>query len=315
MKPVSTAPVQGEVQKKPGLLQEIKTIYQYHQRSTREIAIHDYTNVYKKTIKDLGSFGLESIEGKEVLDIGCGARFPFSLLAAAEGAHITALDVMYLKPHALPVFFWKILRANGVKRAAKSAVRKALFDEAYFKQLDSSAGIDLTPFISKINFVLADPTAANYPVPSDKYDLISSNAVLEHVSDVKKYFREVSRVLKKGGLSYGLIHNYYSISGGHNLEWAFPDTKPSPGVAPWDHLRSNEFPTHTYLNKLKPEEYKAAAEAAPLEVVLFESRDINHNAGGQEGEKFLTPEAQSELSQYPRELLLARSYCIICRKL
>ena len=64
----------------------------------------------------------------------------------------------------------------------------------------------------------------------------------------------------------------------------------SPGVAPWDHLRGNEFPTHTYLNKLKPEEYKAAAEAASLEVVLFESRDINHNAGGQEGEKFLTPE-------------------------
>ena len=236
------------------------------------------------------------------------------MLAAAEDAHITALDVMCLKPHPLPVFFWKILRANGVKRAAKSAVRKALFDEAYFRQLDASAGIDLSSFISKINFVLADPTEANYPVPLDKYDLISSNAVLEHVYDVKKYFKEVSRVLKRGGLCYGLIHNYYSISGGHNLEWAFPDANPSPGVPPWDHLRSNQFPTHTYLNKLKPEEYKAAA-AAPLEVVLFESRDINHNPGGQEGEKFLTPEVQAELPQYPREPLLARSYCIICRKL
>ena len=82
-----------------------------------------------------------------------------------------------------------------------------------------------------------------------------------------------------------------------------------------DHLRGDESPTHTYLNKLKPEDYKAAAAAAPLEVVLFESRDINHNAGGQEGEKFLTPEVQAELSQYSRELLLARSYCIICRKL
>jgi len=314
MKPVLSAPVQGEVQKKASLLQEIKTIYHYHKRSTREIAIHDYTNVYKKTIKDLGAFGLRSIEGKEVLDIGCGARFPFSLLAAAEGAKITALDVMYLKPHALPVFFWKILRANGVKRAAKSAVRKALFDESYFKQLDASAGIDLSPFISKINFILADPKAPNYPLPSDKYDLICSNAVLEHVYDVKKYFKEASRLLKKGGLSYGLIHNYYSISGGHNLEWAFPDTNPSPKVVPWDHLRGNQFPTHTYLNKLKPEEYKAAA-AASLEVLLFESRDINHNAGGQEGEKFLTPEVQAELSQYSRELLLARSYCIICRKL
>ena len=70
-----------------------------------------------------------------MLDIGCGARFPFSLLAAAEGAHITALDVMNLKPHPL-------------------------------------------------------------------YDLIVSKAVLEHVYDVEKYFREASRVLKKGGLNY-----------------------------------------------------------------------------------------------------------------
>jgi len=55
------------------------------------LTIDDYNNVYKKTIKDPGSFGPGSIEGKELLDIGCGARFPFSLLAAAEGAHITAL--------------------------------------------------------------------------------------------------------------------------------------------------------------------------------------------------------------------------------
>ena len=314
MKPVTSVPLQREVPRKASLLQEIKTIYHYHQRSTREIAIHDYTNVYKKTMKDLAGFGLDSVAGKEVLDIGCGARFPFSLLAAAEGAHITALDVMYLKPHPLPVFFWKILKANGVKRAAKSAVRKALFDELYFKQLEDSAGIDLTPFVSKINFVLADPKAANYPIPADKYDLIVSNAVLEHVYDVAKYFREAGRVLKRGGLIYGLIHNYYSISGGHNLEWAFPDTKPSPGVQPWDHLRSNQFPTHTYLNKLRPEEYEAAA-AASLEVLLFESRDINHNAGGLEGERFLTPEVQAELSGFPRELLLARSFCIICRKM
>ena len=313
MKSATSVPLQAEIPKKASLLQEIKTIYHYHQRSTREIAIHDYTNVYRKTMRDLGAFGLDSIAGKEVLDIGCGARFPFSLLAAAEGAHITALDVMYLKPHPLPLFFWKILRANGVKRAAKSAVRKALFDELYFKQLEESAGIDLTPFVSKINFVLADPQAANYPIAANKYDLIVSNAVLEHVYDVEKYFREVSRVLIKGGLSYGLVHNYYSISGGHNLEWAFPDSKPSAGAQPWDHLRGDEFPTHTYLNKLRPEEYKAAA-AASLEVLLFESRDINHNAGGLEGEKFLTSEVQAELSEYPRELLLARSFCIICRK-
>ena len=315
MKHVLSEPLPGKAHQRAGLLEEFKTIYHYHQRSTREIAIHDHNNVYKKAIRDLCVFGLNTMNGKEVLDIGCGARFPFSLLAAADGANMTALDVTYVKPHALPVFFWKIFRANGIKRAAKSVVRKALFDELYLKQLQDSAGMDLSPFISKINFVLADPTVANYPLPSNTYDLVTSNAVLEHVDDVKNYFKEACRVLKRGGLSYGFVHNYYSISGGHNLEWAYPDTSPSPRVMPWDHLRGNQFPSHIYLNKLLPEEYMAAAESAPLEVLLFESRDINHDAGGNEGEQFLTPEVQAELSQYPRELLLARSYCMICRKL
>ena len=268
-----------ESSKRQNIIQEIKDIYHYHQRSTREFAIHDYNNVYKKAIRDLNAFGLESVKGKEVLDLGCGARFPFSLLAASEGANITALDISYVKPHALPIFFLKIARANGIKRAAKSAIRKVLFDNLYLKQIKTSAGKDLSQFIPKINFILADPTAADYPLPSDKYDLVASNAVLEHVDDVEKYFKEVYRLLKRGGLSYGFIHNYYSISGGHNLECAFPDTNPSPRVAPWDHLRSNQYPTHIYLNKLKPEDYKAAA-AASLEVLLFEGRDIDHNAGG-----------------------------------
>lgn len=299
--------------KKQGLFREIKDIYNYHQRSTKKIAIHDYENVYKKAIEHLKAFGFGSVEGKEILDLGCGARFPFSLLAASEGANVTALDISYVKPHALPVFFWKIARANGIKRAAKSVVRKVLFDKLFMKEMEKCAGRDLQKFIPRINFVLADPSAADYPLPSEKYDLVTSNAVLEHVEDVKKYFAEAARLLKKGGLCYAIIHNYYSISGGHNLECAYPDTNPSARVQPWDHLRKNQYPTHIYLNKLKPDAYKAAA-AASLEVLLFEGRDIDHNAGGLEGEKFLTAEVQKELSQYPKDLLLTRSFCIICRK-
>lgn len=179
--------------------------------------------------------------------------------------------------------------------------------------MEETAGRKLSDVEAEIDFVTADPAAANYPLRSGAYDLVASNAVLEHVDDVKKYFAEVHRLLKPGGLSFGLVHNYYSISGGHNLECAYPDTNPSPRVAPWDHLRDNQYPTHVYLNQLKPEDYRSAA-AASLEILLFEGRDINHNAGGLEGEQFLTPEVRAELSQYPKDLLLTRSYCIICRK-
>ena len=132
------------------------------------------------------------------------------------------------------------------------------YAQAFFMQWDIKMYV-LDYLIKKINFVLADPVAEVYPLPSDRYDLIASNAVLEHVANVENYFREVGRLLKKGGLSYGLIHNYYSISGGHNLECAYPDSKPSQRVPPWDHLRANKYPTHIYLNKLKPADYKGIA--------------------------------------------------------
>lgn len=100
---------------------------------------------------------------------------------------------------------------------------------------------------------------------------------------------------------------------GPNLLWAFPDREAPANVPPWDNLRANLFPAHVYLNKLRPEEYRRTA-ASHLNILLFEPRDINHDYAGTEGERFLTPDIENELSRYPRELLLTRSYCIICRK-
>jgi hypothetical protein len=129
--------------------------------------------------------------------------------------------------------------------------------------------------------------------------------VVEHVVDVVGFAAEIKRLLLPGGYSYGIIHNFYSLSGGHNLEWAYPDECPSLKVPLWDHLRESGFPSWAYLNRLKPEEYLNAF-SRELEIILFEGRDINHNPGGLEGELLLTPELCAELAAYPRELLLTR---------
>jgi SAM-dependent methyltransferase len=144
-------------------------------------------------------------------------------------------------------------------------------------------------------------------------DLVVSNAVLEHVADVPKFSAEVARLLDSGGYFYAIIHNFYSLSGGHSLEWAFPDEFPSSNVPPWDHLRENHFPAWTYLNRCKPEQFKNAF-AKYLSIVRFEGVGINHDAGELEGECFLTADIAVELKAYPRDLLLTRSWCIICRK-
>jgi len=202
---------------------------------------------------------------------------------------------------------------NGLKRAVKSVLRRVVFNKNYYDILENISGKRLRQFSSTITFVIGDPKSENYELPSNQYDLIVSNAVSQHVSDVTKFAKEVSRMLVQSGFFYGIIHNFYSLSGGHNMELAYPDEFPSSRVPPWDHLSTNLYPTFVYLNRLRPEEYYSAF-AKHLKVLLFEGRDINHDPGGFEGERFLTEEIKNELSMFNRDLLLTRSFCIICLK-
>lgn len=179
--------------------------------------------------------------------------------------------------------------------------------------LENCIGKPLLKYRSKINFLNEEPTNPNYPIPSDTFNLIISNAVLEHVEGIEKFVSEVTRLLVSGGYFYGFIHNFYSLSGGHHLEWAYPDEQPSKKIPPWDHIRKNLFPSHVYLNRYRPKEYQEAF-AKCLNIKLFEGRDVNHDSYEKEGEQYLTKQLASELADYSKELLLTRSWCIICQK-
>lgn len=295
------------------MLREMQELFSYHSKSTTRFAEHDVHNVFEKTIRDLKQYGFNDIIGKRILDLGCGQRYPFALQCAANDAKITALDINYIKPDSLPLAFYRTVKRNGIKRATKSALRRVLWDNSYYRVLETNAAKPLRLYQLGINFIVSDPTSSSYPLPSSSFDLIASNAVLEHVADVTKFAAEVARLLDSGGYFYAIIHNFYSLSGGHNLEWAYADEFPSNNVPPWDHLRENRFPAWTYLNRYKPEQF-IDAFTKHLPILRFEGVGINHDAGEPEGERFLTAEIASELKQYPKDLLLTRAWCMICRK-
>jgi SAM-dependent methyltransferase len=294
------------------MLQEVQDLFAYHSHKTVEFAKHDVNNVFKKTLHDLKLCGFGNLEGKRVLDLGCGQRYAFALQCAAKKAKVTALDINYVQPVFLPVAFMRTLRRNGLKRTLKSTARRLLFDNAYYHHLESFSNEYLLSYKSEIDFVVADPTKGNYPLPSNSFDLIASNAVVEHIPHVPKFAQEIKRLLALNGCFYAIIHNYYSLSGGHNLEWEYPDESPSTKVPPWDHLRDNRFPAFTYLNRYKPAEYREIFETH-LRVLLFEGRDVNHDPGRLEGESLLTDDLLAELG-YSKELLLTRAWCIVCKK-
>lgn len=295
------------------VLQEFWALIHYHRRFSFRCGVHDCGNVFKKAMKDLHALGLNGVEGKRVLDLGCGQRFPFALQCAAAGARVTAFDLEYINPDPLLLAMLKTLEHNGWKRAFKSFCRRLLFDVSYYKALESSAGTPLRKYIPLIDFVTGDSRARRYPLPSHTFDLIAANAVLEHVNDVSNVAAEVHRLLRHQGYFYGMIHNFYCLSGGHNPGWIYPDEQMPDGVEPWDHLRKRRFGSWPGLNRLKPEEYRGAF-SQDLDILLFEGRDVNHDPGGLEGETYLTDELSRELGAYPRDLLLTRCWCIICQK-
>lgn len=295
------------------MLREAKDLLLSHSKHTSRHARHAVHNVFAKAMRDLAHCGFDTLKGKRVLDLGCGQRFPFALQCAAQGAQVTALDLDYVKPDVLPVAFFRVTRHNGIKRAVKSAFRRVMWDRSYYQALEENSGLPLWSYHTKINFVSADPTSSSYPLPSNSFDLISSNAVLEHVEDIDQVAAESARLLSPGGYFHSIIHNFYSLSGGHNPAWAFPDENPSSHVPAWDHLRENRFPAWLYLNRYKPEQFRDAF-SKHLEVIRFEGVGIDHDAGKLEGERYLTPEIRAELAAYPRDLLLTRSWCIICKK-
>jgi len=295
------------------MLLEILDLFSYHSRFSERFAEHDHNNVFQKVKRDLTKYEFGELKRKRVLDLGCGQRYPFSLQCAAAGAEVIALDTEYIKPDILPIAFYRTVKYSDLKRALKSAIRRLFFDRRYYRALEAIAGGTFNASRSLIEFIVADPTGTNYNLPDESFDLIVSNAVLEHVVDVPLFAREIERLLVSGGFFYSIAHNFYSLSGGHNMDWAFPDEFPSSKVPPWDHLRENKYPVSVYLNRHKPEDYQNAF-SEHLEVVIFESRDINHDPGGWEGESFLTRELATELAEYPKELLLTRGWCIICRK-
>ena len=90
-------------------------------------------------------------------------------------------------------------------------------------------------------------------------------------------------------------------------QWADPDKSRSEVVPPWDHLRENRYPSNTYLNKLKIDDYRRIVESL-TNVVKEEKVEF--------GRDVLTDELEAELAAkgYTQEDLLTGVVVFAVRK-
>lgn len=288
----------------PKLKNKLRVYLDLLRRSKKEQikrqAIHDYNRFIE--IKNALEKYEGIIKGKRLLDVGCGQTYPFSLLFHTYGNIVTGIDLDVVSTKYDIKKYVEIWQRNGLERMVKTFMGRILVQRRYYFYLK-----EVCNFPQKFEGLdIRQMDVTNLSFDDDEFDIVISNAVFEHIQDVTEAVRELKRVMKKGAITYNLIHLFTSLSGGHNLKWSNPDEYVPNNIPPWDHLRKNLFPAHVYLNKLRMKDY----------IQIFENdfTILECKVGKKEGEKLLTSEIKNELSEYSKDELITRDLIIIAKK-
>lgn len=246
---------------------------------------------------------IPSFEGIRALDVGVGLLQWQTIMLHSLGAKVTGVDTEYVRADRRPDKYLRLCQTNGMLRAVKTAFWDYIYRERYLKALNACS-----PFpLKRSGYALQQHKAERLPFDDNTFDLVTSHEVFEHIGDVRSAAQEVRRVLRPGGLAYLNIHLFPSISGGHHVDWKYPDEEPSLTVPPWDHLREKRFPEHpSWINGLRERDYRPIFESM-FEIICWE-------ASAYEGRALLTPEIRAELADYPEDELLKKGIIALLRK-
>jgi SAM-dependent methyltransferase len=133
--------------------------------------------------QSLGGLDATSVTGRRVLEVGPGESLGAAFLFAAHGADVATLDAFRVKrsEHADIATAALLMKKMGHEAKAASAI---------LDRIDTRYGIPLE--------------RASDAFAPESFDLIVSNAVLEHTRDVQAALRQADALLRPGGCQ---IHN------------------------------------------------------------------------------------------------------------
>ena len=278
----------------PGRIGLYLSMLHYGLTSNTEFA-QEHCEFFRRFVANVGD-----IEGKRVLEVGCGKSFWLTLLLHSHGARATGIDTQNVEPGFGFARFREIWRHNGAERALRTAVWSLIFARPYYRALARTIGRPLR--FDGIDVQRTAPDRLEFA--DDTFDLVVSHEVFEHIADVDAVARELRRVMKPGARTYIYVHNYTSVSGGHHIAWKHVDAKPSRKVPPWDHLRAKRFPfVPSWLNAMREHDYRPIMERYFEILDWFPTRE--------EGRALLTPEIRAQLAEYSEQELLRQGFVIV----
>jgi len=288
-----------------GFLSSLMSRYQARIAMLKAWASHD-ASTYHNLLRTLADAGC-SLDGKRVLDVGCGANAPMTLMLHSSGVHVTGVDGYIGYRWGLgirPYRYARYRREVGTVKTVRKAIGEMVYDRHYYKELEQAVGFPLTENGLDLRVMRVE----ELQVPAATVDVIHSNATWEHVADIDAANREIARVLRPGGLAYIEIHLFPSLSGGHDLPWIVPGRIEVGGIVPWGHLRNPAWQPPVFLNRLRERDYRRSFEGVPgLEILDWKTEFT-------EAEELVTDQVLGELPAYTREELTKRSIIVVVRR-
>lgn len=277
------------------------------------MAEHDYNNAFQKARNEILESRRIDLSKARVLILGCGYNYPDVALWSSIADHAVGVDVrkVFLRNRLTALNRYHRSIGCGVLEALARTAIAGLTYGPYYRYLRNASGKELDEHHQDL--IVYDGT--NLPFADESFDIVCSNAVLEHVSELGVVSKELKRVTKPLGVCLHVWHNFYALSGGH-----VPDDLTV--ASPWGHLLGDvsvnswlRF-TGTYLNRRLPNEIieTLADDFAALKTYQL---DRNYNRKGldedfeYEGVNLLTGNLARALSEYPRDTLLTRAYSFV----
>lgn len=234
-----------------------------------------------------------------ILDIGCGRRYPFTLLLHSAGYKVTGIDTLYVNPNASLIRqSLDNLRYNG-----PSIFGKTLMDfigrgtAKSYKQTQEISGINLN--WKGINVLKMNAESMNFQ--NESFDSIISIFVLEHLLNLGEVINEMDRVLRRKGIAILAIDLFASKYGSH-----WPQSQRTKKIA-WRHLIDEDMYIPGGLNKLRENDFISVLTKKFKMLELIRQID-------EENKKMLTIELREKLNRYSEEELLTDTLILVLQK-
>lgn len=170
----------------------------------------------------------KEIKDSVILEIGCHLGSTSYLLAEKGAKEVYATDFSGYKAKSANTEDFTEKTLNEIDTDLKNAREK-------LREKFSNG--------NRVHFFNDD--ICNSQLPKEKFDLILSFDVLEHISNIDEAFKTISERLNSGGIAIHEYNPFFSLNGGHSactLDF------------PWGHVRLSAEDFNRYIDEIRPDE-------------------------------------------------------------